>query len=92
MSSNPTKVMGFFSALFAMLCSLIQLSIVRWGLSLRLDLIICENGFILCQNGFKVIIHVNDDFLEKGECYDQKLLPYALLMGLYPISGNCFME
>ena len=59
--------MGIFSALFAMLCSLLRLSCRKMGARPGLDLILSRNGLILRRNGFQVII--NDDFLEEGECY-----------------------
>ena len=37
---------------------------VRWGLSPRLDLILCRNGLILRRNGFQLIM--NEGFLEVG--------------------------
>ena len=64
--SIPTKVMGIFSAEFAMLCSLLRLS-CKMGTRPGLDLILSRNGLILRRNGFQVII--NDDFLEEGEYY-----------------------
>ena len=63
----PLKSWEFFSAKFAMLCSLLGLLCRKMGARPGSDLILSRNGLILRRNGFQAII--NDDFLEEGECY-----------------------
>ena len=50
-----------------------------------IELILSRNGLILRRKGFRVII--SDDLIEEGE-----FLPYAKLIGLYPMSDNCVRE
>ena len=62
--SNPSKAMGFFQPNLLCFVLCYGFHVVRWGLSSRLDLILCRNGLILRRNGFQV--NVNDDFFEEG--------------------------
>ena len=77
--------MGFFqpNLLCFVLCYCFH--VVRWGLSRRLDLILCLNGLILRQNGFLVII--NDDFLEMGECRGNQIFFSATCPG--QVASTC---
>ena len=56
--------MGFFSAVFVMLYSLLRLSCRKLGAQSETGLVLCRNGLFLCRNGFHGII--NDDFFEEG--------------------------
>ena len=56
--------------------------VIRWGL--------IRNWTLLSRKWLHVII--NDDFLEKGECYDRALLPSIICLSRLRIASNCIFN
>ena len=74
----------------------------RYALFLCCDFHVVRYGLVRDRSLFRrkwLHVNIDDDFLEKGECYDRALLPSIICLGrlriavgIYSISDNCVRE